>query len=268
MGNCIARCFGIADRRRKYLRTRYSVERDFSIEFENLMEDDPVQDEVTRLVTEREKQLLASKQYTNLIHEQKRIDAEIDSKLAQQEEELRLEEEKFYEAKREAARIAKLQKAKEKKAKTSAPSGSKSWLGENEKDWDVAGGEDDFELFLANVKARSLKTTARLREGDGQSSNSSGQTTTHSKDRSQADGSSLDLEWEHEEGTDGLGQVKKDKSSADENAISSSSTQERQSPVNSNDLEWDNDFVSAEINTSDTAQLLAAEMAIQKTASR
>lgn len=28
-----------------------------------------------------------------------------------------------------------------------------------------AGGEDDFELFLANVKARSLKTTARLREG-------------------------------------------------------------------------------------------------------
>lgn len=58
-------------------------------------------------------------------------------KLAQQEEELRLEEEKFYEAKREAARIAKLQKAKEKKAKTSAPSGSKSWLGENEKDWDV-----------------------------------------------------------------------------------------------------------------------------------
>lgn len=48
MGNCIARCFGIADRRRKYLRTRYSVERDFSIEFENLMEDDPVQDEVTR----------------------------------------------------------------------------------------------------------------------------------------------------------------------------------------------------------------------------
>lgn len=221
-----------------------------------------------RLVTEREKQLLASKQYTNLIHEQKRIDAEIDSKLAQQEEELRLEEEKFYEAKREAARIAKLQKAKEKKAKTSAPSGSKSWLGENEKDWDVAGGEDDFELFLANVKARSLKTTARLREGDGQSSNSSVQTTTHSKDRSQADGSSLDLEWEHEEGTDGLGQVKKDKSSADENAVSSSSTQERQSPVNSNDLEWDNDFVSAEINTSDTAQLLAAEMAIQKTASR
>lgn len=73
-------------------------------------------------------------------------------KLAQQEEELRLEEEKFYEAKREAARIAKLQKAKEKRAKTSAPSGSKSWLGENEKDWDVWGSyisqfNDDLFVF-------------------------------------------------------------------------------------------------------------------------
>ena len=55
--------------------------------------------------------------------------------LAQQEDELRREEEKFYEAKREASRIAKLQKAKEKKAKASTQ--SKSWLGENEKDWDV-----------------------------------------------------------------------------------------------------------------------------------
>lgn len=65
----------------------------------------------------------------------------------------------------------------------------------------------------------------------------------------------------------GLAQVKKDKSPVEENAVSSSSTQEKQSPVNSNDLEWDNDFVSAEIDTSDTAQLLAAELAIQKTAS-
>ncbi|XP_048762474.1 AP-1 complex-associated regulatory protein-like [Ostrea edulis] len=263
MGNCIARCFGISDKRRKYLRTRYSVERDISIEFENLMEDDTVQDEVTRLVTEREKQILASKQYTNLIHEQKCIDAEIDKKLSQQEEDIRLEEEKFYEAKREASRIAKLQKAKEQKTKATVQRKSRSWLGENEKNWDVAGGEDDFELFLANVKARSLKTAARLRDGDGLSSNSSGQATTLSKDRSQLDGSSLDFEWEHE---DGIAQVNKDQSSTEENVISSS-TQERQSPVNSNDWEWDNDFVTAEIDTTDTVQLLAAEMAIQKTAS-
>ena len=34
-----------------------------------------------RLVTEREKQLLASKQYTELVHEQKRVDREIDQKV-------------------------------------------------------------------------------------------------------------------------------------------------------------------------------------------
>lgn len=53
----------------------------------------------------------------------------------------------------------------------------------------------------------SIKITFFFNLGDGQSSNSSVQTTTHSKDRSQADGSSLDLEWEHEEGTDGTDRV-------------------------------------------------------------
>jgi hypothetical protein len=239
------------------------VERDISIEFENLLENDTVDDEVTRLVTEREKQILASKQYTNLIHEQRFIDAEIDKKLSQQEEDIRLEEEKFYEAKREASRIAKLQKAKEQKTKATVQRKSGSWLGdEDEKDWDVAGGEDDFELFLANVKARSLKTAAKLRDEGGQSSSSpNGQVATLSKERSQADGSSLDLEWEYEDGT---AQVKKDKSSAEDNIISSS-TQEIQSPVNSNDSEWENDFVSADIDTNDTVQLLAAEIVIEKT---
>ena len=60
-------------------------------------------------------------------------------KLARQEEELRLEEEKFYEAKREAARIAKLQKKKEQtaKSKNATTKGGKSWLGEDENEWDM-----------------------------------------------------------------------------------------------------------------------------------
>ncbi|KAK3091109.1 hypothetical protein FSP39_017181 [Pinctada imbricata] len=218
-----------------------------------------------RLVTEREKQLLASKQYTELVHEQKRVDKEIDEKLARQEEELRLEEEKFYEAKKEASRIAKLRKKKEETAKNSTKKGEKSWLGDQENDWEVAGGEDDFEMFLANVKARSLKTAARLRQGsgDGQSSSSSA-ATSHSKDRSersQADGSSLDLEWEHE---DGVIPQKKPRSSTEENLVLASSRVGKDSPAHSNDLEWDNDFVSAEEISSDTAQLLAAEQTIQQ----
>ncbi|KAJ8318882.1 hypothetical protein KUTeg_003973 [Tegillarca granosa] len=156
------------------------------------------------LVTDRERQLLSSKQYTELINEQKKLDNELDKKLAEQEEEIRKEEEAYYEARREAARIAKLQKAKEEAAKAkNSTKGTKSWLGDDENEWDVAGGEDDFEMFLASVKARSIKATAHLRKssGDGQnSSNSSQSGTNQTRDRSQTEGSSMELEWDHEEG--------------------------------------------------------------------
>ena len=58
--------------------------------------------------------------------------------MRQEEEEIRAEEEKFYEAKREAARVAKLQKAKEASSrnKHSTKTG-KSWLGEDEGEWEV-----------------------------------------------------------------------------------------------------------------------------------
>lgn len=194
MGNCLTRCFGIVDRRRKYLRSHYSVERQQSIEFENLMDDDSTQDEMSRLLTEHERQLLKSRKFDTIVHEQTKIDEELDRKLAQQEEDLRKEEEAYYEAKKEAARVAKLQRAKEKAAKKNATiNGSRSWLGDDE-EWEVAGGEDDFEIFLANVKARSLAARAQL-HADGQGSPSS---SNAQKDRSLTEGSSLDLEWDHE----------------------------------------------------------------------
>lgn len=58
-------------------------------------------------------------------------------KLRQEEEEIRAEEEKFYEAKREAARVARLQKAKEVDAKNKTAKVGKSWLGDDENEWDV-----------------------------------------------------------------------------------------------------------------------------------
>lgn len=59
------------------------------------------------------------------------------TQLAQQEEELKREEEAYFEAKREAARVAKLQRAKEKAAKKNATiNGSRSWLGDDE-EWEV-----------------------------------------------------------------------------------------------------------------------------------
>ena len=55
-----------------------------------------------------------------------------------EEEIIRAEEEKFYEAKREAARVAKLQKEKETQAKHKNPSKTgKSWLGDDETEWEV-----------------------------------------------------------------------------------------------------------------------------------
>lgn len=245
MGNCLGRCFGISDKRRKFLRTKYSVERDVSIEFENLMDDDNNDNEMTRLVTEREKQFLMSKNYTDIVNQQKLLDAEIDTKLGQEEEEIRAEEEKFYEAKREAARVAKLQRAKEANAKNKSTKHGKSWLGDDENEWDVAGGEDDFDMFLESVKARSLKKTY-LNHGstDGQSSTSS-LSGTQTKDKS----SSIDLEWEHEEG---VVPQKRTRSSTEENIYASLGSKVKESPVHSVELEWDNDFVSA-----DTEELIS-----------
>lgn len=245
MGNCITRCCG--KDKRKYLRTRYSVDRDFSIEFENLMDDEVVQDEMNKPLTDHEKELLSAKQFKALVHEQKRIDDEIGAKLAKQEEELRMEEEAYYEARREAARIARIHRvAKEQASKTFSKIGAvgRSWLGENESEWDVAGGEDDFEMFLASVKARSLSARTQLRQAsaDGQSTSSS---TTHTRDRSHTEASSLDLEWDHEAG---IVPQKAPRSATEENLVALAAQEMLQvSPVNSNDLEWDNDYVSADV---------------------
>ncbi|GAB1597802.1 AP-1 complex-associated regulatory protein isoform X4 [Argonauta hians] len=242
MGNCIAQCCG--KDKRKYLRTRYSVDRDFSIEFENLMDDESVQDEMNKPLTDYEKQLLSGKQYKGLLHVQKNIDAEIEAKLAKQEEELRMEEEAYYEARREAARIARLQRIA-KQQQTSKTHTDRSWLGDNENDWDVAGGEDDFEMFLASVKARSLSARTQLRQAsaDGQSTSSS---TTHTRDRSHTEASSLDLEWDHEAG---IIPHKTPRSATEENlvALAAQEMLHPTSPANSAELEWDNDYVSADV---------------------
>ena len=62
--------------------------------------------------------------------------------LVRQEEELRMEEEAYYEAKREAARVARMQKMKEQASKQQSSAlvlrnGPKAWIGEDESDWEV-----------------------------------------------------------------------------------------------------------------------------------
>ncbi|XP_052823432.1 AP-1 complex-associated regulatory protein isoform X2 [Octopus bimaculoides] len=255
MGNCITQCCG--KDKRKYLRTRYSVDRDFSIEFENLMDDEAVQDEMNKGQLELQPGPFTVSSYVRW--------------LAKQEEELRMEEEAYYEARREAARIVRLQRiAKEQQATKTHT--DRSWLGDNENDWDVAGGEDDFEMFLASVKARSLSARTQLRQAcywnllvtpsisraldlsvatsvtegasaDGQSTSSS---TTHTRDRSHTEASSLDLEWDHEAG---IIPHKAPRSATEENlvALAAQEMLHPTSPANSAELEWDNDYVSADV---------------------
>ncbi|XP_029635605.1 AP-1 complex-associated regulatory protein-like isoform X5 [Octopus sinensis] len=235
MGNCITQCCG--KDKRKYLRTRYSVDRDFSIEFENLMDDEAVQDEMNKPLTDFEKQLLSEKHYRALVHEQKNIDAEIEAQLAKQEEELRMEEEAYYEARREAARIVRLQRiAKEQQATKTHT--DRSWLGDNENDWDVAGGEDDFEMFLASVKARSLSARTQLRQACYWNL-----LVTPSISRA------LDLSVTTSVTEAGIIPHKAPRSATEENlvALAAQEMLHPTSPANSAELEWDNDYVSADV---------------------
>ncbi|XP_035826532.1 AP-1 complex-associated regulatory protein isoform X2 [Aplysia californica] len=221
MGNCIHRCFGVIDRRRRYLRSKYAAEKDFSIEFENLMDEEPPRDEMTRGQLELECGPFTVSSYVRM--------------LAQQEQEIEREEEEYYEAKREAARIAKLNKDKELASKSNPA--NRGWV--NEDEWEVAGAEDDFENFLASVKARSLATISQVKNGSGdaQSTTSS---NAHTKDKSLTEGSSLDMEWDHEAG---MSPQRKLAARVSEDSWSKPSTT---SPIHSSDLEWDPDFVSAD----------------------
>ncbi|RUS74840.1 hypothetical protein EGW08_017397 [Elysia chlorotica] len=202
------------------------------------MDEESSRSEMTRLLTDRERHLLNGKQFDALLVEQTSLDAETDAKLATQEQELEREEEAFYEAKREAARIARLNKEKEDQSRSN-PANNRSWA--NEDEWETAGGEDDFEVFLANVKARSLATRSQVRNGsgDGHSSSSSNAPT-----RDKTEASSIDMEWDHEAG---MSPHRKPKPGAhiSEDSVSKQSTA---SPMHSSDLEWDPDFVSADDN--------------------
>lgn len=235
------------------------------------MDDDAAQNEMSKLVTEREKQLLQSRQYNTILLEQKIVDTEIDAKLEREEEELRREEEAYYEAKQEAARIAELQRMKEEQSRLKTTSnGPKNWTPGDDSDWDVAGGEDDFEKFLAGVKARSLRNTAHLRKNletddaskDGHSSSSS-TPTPQVRERSQTEGSnSLDLEWEHEEG---MVPQSKPRSETEEDLtnLTSRSKSETQGSsgsqvMSADELEWDTEFTASE--DKDTQSLLKAEI--------
>ncbi|XP_019639374.1 PREDICTED: AP-1 complex-associated regulatory protein-like [Branchiostoma belcheri] len=130
--------------------------------FENLIDEDDNVDR-GRAVTREEIEALKQKRYSDLVQQQRTIDAELEAELQAQEEQLRIEEEAFYAAQREAARIAKQRKLLDEQ-QAAAKNGPKAWVGGDQDDWEVAGGEEDFEKFLESVKQRALSTRQSMEE--------------------------------------------------------------------------------------------------------
>jgi hypothetical protein len=159
-----------------------------SVEFDNLMDEDLEQTEGTQygsLLTDHERKMLSERKFTDLILHQREVDAEIDAKLIEQEEQLRRDEEAFFEAKRQAAQVASKLRIEEQSRR--AALAARSWAPADE--WEIANGEEDFEQFLENVRVRSL--TARTRvvtsqvvhidtPGSGSDSGKDEATTSHS----------------------------------------------------------------------------------------
>ncbi|XP_077999438.1 AP-1 complex-associated regulatory protein-like isoform X3 [Glandiceps talaboti] len=162
MGNLCNSCFNtFKPRSSSTSYFRDNEEESLTIEFENMIDqdNDPSNQEY---ITENERSHLISRNYDKIVEDQRKLDEEIDAELNRQEEVVKVEEEAYIAAKKEAARVARQKKREEEKKKANGrPPG---WLGGDESEWDVAGGEDDFEMFLENVKARSLNVQTNIIE--------------------------------------------------------------------------------------------------------
>ncbi|XP_036857055.2 AP-1 complex-associated regulatory protein isoform X4 [Manis javanica] len=144
-------CFTSRSRRSKYFRTCSRGEH-LTIEFENLVESDEGESPGSshRPLTEEEIVDLRERHYDSIAEKQKDLDKKIQKELALQEEKLRLEEEALYAAQREAARAAKQRKLLEQERQRVVQRYHPSNSGE----YQSSGPEDDFESCLRNIKSQ------------------------------------------------------------------------------------------------------------------
>ena len=147
---------------------RYNVrDRGDGIEFDNLLSEDEYEIETKprrKVVTDEEATFINQKRYDDLVQKQKSINAQIDRKLQMHEEDLRQQEEEFYAAKREAARVARQEKAKQEKGNNKNKtdenlkqilddSAFASWLSDEDDEFDDHDLDtQEFEEFLQKVR--------------------------------------------------------------------------------------------------------------------
>ncbi|XP_010899219.2 AP-1 complex-associated regulatory protein isoform X3 [Esox lucius] len=263
MGNCWAYCCGLFRREAnriqrgggsKYFRSSTAGEH-YTIEFENLVESDEAESPQScpRPISEDEIVHLKEHRYAAISDQQTLIDQKLQAELLAQEEKLRLEEEARNAAQREAAKLARERKIKEQQLAQRAKARA-----------DVDGGMvypkkrgsgGDFDVYLQSAKATSeaFRSNRLSSETNVITPNTESSWDFNTKTRStNDDGTSLDLEWEDEEGMGRPGPAW-ERSKTEEDilraALRPDGKQAAGGPASasedSNALEWENDFVSA-----------------------
>nr|XP_046179922.1 AP-1 complex-associated regulatory protein-like isoform X1 [Oncorhynchus gorbuscha] len=263
MGNCWAYCSGIFRREAnrikrgggsKYFRSSTAGEH-YTIEFENLVESDEAESPQSCPRPIREDEILHLKEhrYAAISNQQTLIDEKLQAELLAQEEKLRLEEEARNAAQREAARLARVRKIKEHQLaqRTKGKAEIKGGSAHLKKH----GSGEDFDVDLQNVKATSeaFRSSRLSSETNVITPNTESSWDFNTKTRStNDDGTSLDLEWEDEEGMNRT-VTAWERSKTEEDilraALQPGDKQATSGPASasedSNALEWENDFVRA-----------------------
>ncbi|XP_051945297.1 AP-1 complex-associated regulatory protein isoform X1 [Xyrauchen texanus] len=257
MGNCWAQCLGLFRREAnriqrgggsKYFRSSTAGEH-YTIEFENLVESDEGESSQScpRPISEEEIGQLKEHCYGAISDKQVLIDEKLNAELVAEEEKLRLEEEAIFAAQREAARLIKERKLKERKPKRTKPRAEPE---SNDLRHKPKPPDGEFEVYLQTVKAQSeaFRSNRLSSEANVVTPNTEGSWDLTSK----TDATSLDLEWEDEEGMNQMGPAW-ERSKTEEDilwaALRPGGNQLGSGPTStsedSNALEWENDFISA-----------------------
>ncbi|XP_017295805.1 AP-1 complex-associated regulatory protein isoform X2 [Kryptolebias marmoratus] len=261
MGNCWAYCVRLFRREAnriqrgggsKYFRSTTTGEH-YTIEFENLVESDEAESPqpCPRPISEDELKHLKEHRYAAISDKQVLIDQKLQTELEAQEEKLRLEEEARNAAQREAARLARERKLKELPAQRTQGKADCSG-GETQEKKQTSG--EDFDVYLQNVKTQSEAFRSNRLPSD---TNTVTPNTEYSWDfttktrSTNDDGTSLDLEWDDEEGINrALPAWERSRTEEDilRAALRPGGKQANSGPTSasedSNALEWENDFVS------------------------
>ncbi|XP_017295804.1 AP-1 complex-associated regulatory protein isoform X1 [Kryptolebias marmoratus] len=262
MGNCWAYCVRLFRREAnriqrgggsKYFRSTTTGEH-YTIEFENLVESDEAESPqpCPRPISEDELKHLKEHRYAAISDKQVLIDQKLQTELEAQEEKLRLEEEARNAAQREAARLARERKLKEQLPAQRTQGKADCSGGETQEKKQTSG--EDFDVYLQNVKTQSEAFRSNRLPSD---TNTVTPNTEYSWDfttktrSTNDDGTSLDLEWDDEEGINrALPAWERSRTEEDilRAALRPGGKQANSGPTSasedSNALEWENDFVS------------------------